>query len=539
MVTTQSDLVYRKKNRPVSTWAGLAAAAFCAALLLVMAMAGSASAKVRTFHPVKVHRGVATFKLNRLAPATISSAHLGGLRNRAFSRHQMRAAVRRGVMHVRISKRSKSNWGPRKRNQLKLVAVSVAPKSHESASKRKNGSHGGSTTTTTTSGTTTTGDTTTTSGTTTSGTTTTGGTTTTSGTTTTTTTTTTTAPTGPSGPTGPTIDTGTCSSISYLGFGSFGEGNWPGGCWRPYADSSPFNQVLPGSPRLASNSAQIVQRMMSDSTYNNGKPSDMEASADWGHPLFYAKSTDPLFTVHCTKSWGTCEPEGRTIRIPDAARPAPAGDGHMAVIQPNGDEYDFWQVTRKDAGGGRLEASWGGITSVSGDGLNSDATAAHFGLAAGIIRAQELEAGHINHALFMVVKCDNGQIAWPANGHGQPCTAIGASNTDAPAEGQRFQLDPGYNVDALSIPTWKKTILKAMQRYGLYVGDTGGGGWGLSAESGMTYQSFGDQDELMAYGKTVGVPYYSPTNKYVFNLKDGVDWSRLRVVDPCVSQGTC
>ena len=30
----------------------------------------------------------------------------------------------------------------------------------------------------------------------------------------------------------------------------FGVGNWPPADWRPYADDSPFNQVLPRDPRL-------------------------------------------------------------------------------------------------------------------------------------------------------------------------------------------------------------------------------------------------------------------------------------------------
>jgi hypothetical protein len=34
-----------------------------------------------------------------------------------------------------------------------------------------------------------------------------------------------------------------------------------------------------------------------------------------------------------------------------------------------------------------------------------------------------------------------------------------------------------------------------------------------------------------------GIPL--STNQYRFDLADGIDWSRLRVIDPCVAQDTC
>src|SRR5690349_23694385 len=44
--------------------------------------------------------------------------------------------------------------------------------------------------------------------------------------------------------------------------GTFGAGRWPGACWRPYADSSPFNRPLPSDPRVLPNSSEIVQRIL-------------------------------------------------------------------------------------------------------------------------------------------------------------------------------------------------------------------------------------------------------------------------------------
>ena len=194
----------------------------------------------------------------------------------------------------------------------------------------------------------------------------------------------------------------------------------------------------------------------------------------------------------------------------------------------SGWEYDLYKVRSKPAGGGTLDFRWGGRTRLDGDGLGTNATAAHFALSAGIIRPEEMAAGRIDHALFMVVKCTAGTV-YPAGGGGAQC----ADPTNAPAGGMRFQL--GYSsaeIEALSVPRWKKTILHALGTYGAYIGDTGGAGMNFQFQSGSTYTSFGRTDRLVDWAsKEPGVMSYN--GKYVLDLAPGVDWSRLRVIDPC------
>lgn len=327
-----------------------------------------------------------------------------------------------------------------------------------------------------------------------------------------------------------------CSST----LGSFGIGSWPGGCWRPYASTSPFNRPLPASPQLHPNSSAIVSRLMGFGSVQHLTAGTADTADDWGTPVYYSSPTDPEFTLHCYENWGTCSIEGHKIRIPDAARASAGGDGHITVVdQASGWEYDLYKVRTKPKGGGVLEFRWGGRTRIDGDGLASDATAARYGRLGGIIRAQELEAGSIEHALYMVAYCDSGRYVYPAMKTGRSCSSIGLSNADAPPMGTRFQLAMSEpQIDALAVPAWKKTILRAMARYGLYFGDTGSGSWAIQTESGSSYTSFGHEDRLVTFAKQAGVPAYD--GKHVFNIRDGVDWSRyLRVVDPCVSQGTC
>ena len=332
------------------------------------------------------------------------------------------------------------------------------------------------------------------------------------------------------------------------GWGTFSAANRPGACWRPYGDKSPFNRGLGSSPRVSSSSSAVVSRLNSWGKGQGIIGGVADTVDDWDHTLYYSKPTDPVYTVDCVEDWGTCEIEGMKVRIPNAARPAAGGDGSMGVIdQASGWEYDFWQVRQKPSGGGVIKISWGGRTEIGtpeSDGLDSNGSAAHFGTAAGVIRPEELEAGEINHALFLMVKCTNDSFVWPAMGPGvgRTCAEMGLSNNNAPAMGQHFFLDmTEAQIDAMNVPEWRKTILRAMADYGMFVGDTGGNTWRLKIESGTSVTSFGGEDPWARLGRKFNVPSWQESGKtmYSFDTAAGVDWSKLKVADPCVSRGTC
>lgn len=267
-------------------------------------------------------------------------------------------------------------------------------------------------------------------------------------------------------------------------------------------------------------------------------------SEDWGHPTFYAEPTDPIYTLQATEPWGSNSLNGMRIPIPQYARPSGSNDGHMAVVTPDGWEYDFWQAQLPPAGGGTFTFAWGGRTRIDGNGLYSGGTAAGFGNLAGMIRAPELAAGHINHALFIVIKCaasetsfGYGTVAnpnasnyvYPASAGGSTCPA-GVSN--APPLGARFMLDMSEaQIQALAVPPWKKTILTALAQYGGYFGDTGGPGFAFMFESGTTYTALGLPDPLVEFAKANALPTWGAT--YIFNMASGVEWEKyLRVLVP-------
>lgn len=316
----------------------------------------------------------------------------------------------------------------------------------------------------------------------------------------------------------------------------------PPGCWRPYSARSPFNRVVPSRPRLLDGSARIIRQLTDWGPPQRLLAGHADTSRDYFHPLYWSRPGDPVFRVHCVK-FGRCPIEGHRIRIPAAARAAGGGDGHLAVIdRQTGWEYDFWQVRRKPARGGRLDVSYGGRTRIRGTGLGSNATAAWFGLAAGVIRVSEMRAGQISHALFAQVKCTSGRSVYPAHRGttAAPCGQFGISPASAPPLGSRIWLDlPPARIEALKVPGWRKTILRALHRYGMIVGDTNGGNgaWGLQGESGSSFTSFGKPDPWETFAASVTRP---SDGAYALDIDGGVDWSRhLKVLDPCVSRGRC
>jgi hypothetical protein len=349
--------------------------------------------------------------------------------------------------------------------------------------------------------------------------------------------------------------------------------DWPPACWRPYKADSTFNRKISGDPTLLPNSADIVDRLLNDihGDPNVRKPNNMVANqptGNTGEPTYYSHSNDPVFTVHCKndpfgRPDGSCPIENSQIRIPAGAQieggaalaNSPGADRHLTVLDTSvGLEYDLWQVKTNPlpAAGGPLEISFGGRTQIYGNGLSDpavlpgqfpgDATAAHVGSLAGRIREEELENKTIDHALFIDINCDSGEIVYPARGHGHPCSALGKPNTNAPPMGARFQLNMTHSeieaLDPAKFPDWKKTILRAAADYGMIFGDTGAQGYfSIETEAGNQYTSVGAGDKWLAFAQTNGWTFYPPDQNYVGDLdghlKDGTDiWSKLRVIAP-------
>jgi hypothetical protein len=291
---------------------------------------------------------------------------------------------------------------------------------------------------------------------------------------------------------------------------------------RPYADNSPFNTPIPADVQVLPNSSAII-----DSTGLGTTPSPIRAAAspsvDYSHPVYYARSGDPSYTIQCN-SGGV---NGRVILIPPGARPTSSSDAHMAVVQPDGWEYDFWQASAPSGSTVRCSIAYrqrhDGLGIVTAAMKRQDAsvgggTAANFGLAAGLIRANEIAAGVIPHALFVAIRGGASGTVYPAYG------SSGSRDGNRAPMGQRFRLNMSDEaIEGTCAPRWEKTVAKAMAHYGLYFGDTGGDGFTPLIESPLSYTAVGQANPWDQVAAQYGIRQ-DPTYGYMFRWSGCINY---------------
>jgi hypothetical protein len=166
------------------------------------------------------------------------------------------------------------------------------------------------------------------------------------------------------------------------------------------------------------------------------------------------------------------------VPIPANATPATCQDAEMVILQPSTDSA--WELFHMRKEGDGWHAGWGGaMRNVStnpgyytpdafpGATYGWGATATSFPLFAGVIRADELKSGVINHALAMnLPEVRAGVQAWPAQRNDGTLLAL-----DSLPEGAHLRLPASLNLDALGLPPATLAMARAAQRYGIVIRD--------------------------------------------------------------------
>ncbi len=190
----------------------------------------------------------------------------------------------------------------------------------------------------------------------------------------------------------------------------------------------------------------------------------------WTVPVYYASASTPRTDVRLTASWRVADWMLR-VPIPGNAAPDPSSDGHMTILdRATGCEFDFYQARHENGG---WSAGWGNSLRLAGKGVyphGFSARGSGFANLAGVIWPKELRAGTIKHALMFSYPYTS------SRGAVGPATETDGESTDADAlpEGARLQLDPHLDLRKLGLSPAAYTIGRALQRYGMYLGDTGG-----------------------------------------------------------------
>ena len=241
---------------------------------------------------------------------------------------------------------------------------------------------------------------------------------------------------------------------------------------RLYSEESIWNQAIPANPDIDEDSEAMIEGLI-DSIEQHGFVMNLN---EWSIPVYRATRDTPLTSVTLAADWAP-HTVLKNIPIPSNAQPDPLNDGHMVIIDADGQcHFDLWQARKI---GQRWVASWGNALRLSGNGIYErglGARAAGFGLLAGLIWPEELEQGEINHALV---------FATGLTREGNPVPPATASDgvtagSHAIPMGAHLQLDPEFDTSTLPHP-FLRTIARALQTYGMYCGDTTGGSVDLYA----------------------------------------------------------
>ncbi len=185
----------------------------------------------------------------------------------------------------------------------------------------------------------------------------------------------------------------------------------------------------------------------------------------------------PRYTIKFTNApaWGPSPFGTSTVPIPMGTVVPSGTDGHLVVVDPTTNQvFGLWQA-KYNASTNTWSASWGGVTSLSGNGIDTSgsATASGFSRLAGIVTVTEFTTAVANntgldHALFFSSSFAANSFVYPA----VKADAM-APNPTIPM-GTRFILDPSINVDAIpGITAGEKVIAKTLQTYGGYIADAG------------------------------------------------------------------
>jgi hypothetical protein len=304
----------------------------------------------------------------------------------------------------------------------------------------------------------------------------------------------------------------------------------PGGSQglRLFSTESIFNQQLPTTPPLAGNSGKLVSAFTAQVSKYYGHV--VINTTEWGAPVYVVGENAP--TVALIGKSSICpRPEGvfsgfqaqiEAVPIPASATPAAGTDKEVIVWQPStGHLWELWRVLDES---GHWTACWGG--EIADAYTSSGVLPAPFGAGAsglsllgGQIHLEDLEHGAIDHALEVLLPETATGFVWPADR-----TDGTSSSANAIPEGTHFRLKASLNLSSLHLSPAALEIATAIQRYGMFVGDT----------SGSVALSAQDPTPLIEEGKAN--PYDSLLSNDPYDVLDAVPWGDLEVVSPAYRQ---
>jgi hypothetical protein len=209
---------------------------------------------------------------------------------------------------------------------------------------------------------------------------------------------------------------------------------------------------------------------------------DFGSPRAYGFPYSVVGAGQRKLPVHYTAYGDESDPG--PYPIPSGARIEAGGDAHVLVASGDCHLYELYGAARSGSG---WTAQSGAVFDLRSNALRpagwTSADAAGLPILPGLVRRDEVLAGHIDHALRFT-------IATTQRGYISPATHQAGSTTDpnvAPM-GARFRLKANFDLSRYHGAA--RVILQCLKTYGMFVADNGSN-WFLS---GATDGGWDDAD---------------------------------------------
>jgi hypothetical protein len=251
----------------------------------------------------------------------------------------------------------------------------------------------------------------------------------------------------------------------------------------PRAPSLPteaaWNQDISKAPRDPRSAAYISYI---DSHGGDHLHPDFGSPRPYGFPYAVVGASQPKLPIHYTAYGDESDPGPFPVppRAPVEGGNRSDGDRHVLVVDRSACRlYELYRaffvakprpIWNADSG-----TEWDLRSAARRPDSWTSADAAGLPIFPGLVRYDEVAAGHLEHAIR--VTFDSTRNAWV---HPASHCAGDTSNPSAPPMGVRLRLKAGYPLGGFSGPA--RTIAAAMKRYGLIVADNGSN-WYISGSS--------------------------------------------------------
>jgi len=235
---------------------------------------------------------------------------------------------------------------------------------------------------------------------------------------------------------------------------------------------NPFKQPISANAQVHKNSAEMIALIKSKC--GTDLSNTFISTGSYATPIYMANENTSLSDIRLTLYHPPKKTKLLNVPIPEGARAASGSDKHIAVVDVvKNCLHEFWLFSSNSAGSGNA-------ISLTTDGIYKDGrstVAAGWSQLQGTIWPKELRDGEIKHALsFSTPVTNKNGYVWPATKNDGTLT----NNPFAIPEGTLIRIKPEIDVDTISgLGEIEKIVYKAIQKYGMYCGDTNGAGMAI------------------------------------------------------------